>query len=120
LAIQLDTSREIYCAECRPIVLEEKKNGIYRGKKRIAPPPEGAIASQNPSLPFATSDQAVSLPPKKRQHRGGKKHKKHKPELALPGKPVIVRPGEVRDPITHLFAPSSSGTLSQGEPLQFD
>lgn len=42
LAIQLDPTRPMYCPECRPIVLEEKKNrgSVVKQIARTPPPPE--------------------------------------------------------------------------------
>ncbi|USN52079.1 MAG: type IV secretion system DNA-binding domain-containing protein [Candidatus Nomurabacteria bacterium] len=46
LAIQLDTSRPIYCTDCRPIVAEERKSkqGMIRSVKRTAVPDEKVAA----------------------------------------------------------------------------
>lgn len=45
LAIQLDTSRPIYCTECRPVIAEERKSKSkdFKSAKRVPlPPDEGA------------------------------------------------------------------------------
>lgn len=48
LAIQLDTSRPIYCTECRPIIAEERKSksGGFKAVKRAPLPMEGSIDAE--------------------------------------------------------------------------
>lgn len=68
LAIQLDPTRPMYCPECRPIVLEEKKNrgSVVKQITRTPPPPEiTTVHHQDTSeLSFSHDDQMpVSSPP---------------------------------------------------------
>jgi DNA-directed RNA polymerase subunit RPC12/RpoP len=66
LAIQLDASRPIYCPECRPIVLEEKKNKtgqIYRVKKTVPPPEQAPAIAEHSDASFASKGQAPTVPP---------------------------------------------------------
>lgn len=66
LAIQLDPSRPMFCAECRPIVAEERKNRQKTGRRmRKAPlPPEGgdAIPAERTEGGFAAKNQAPNRP----------------------------------------------------------
>jgi DNA-directed RNA polymerase subunit RPC12/RpoP len=74
LAVELDTSRPIYCQECRAIILEERKNKgtqIQRVKKAPLPkefatavPPPARELSEEPNRPrLVKSDPSVTLPP---------------------------------------------------------
>ncbi len=68
LAIQLDPTRPMYCPECRPIVMEEKKNrgSVVKQITRTPPPPEiTTVHHQEASeLSFAHDEQMpVSTPP---------------------------------------------------------
>ncbi len=76
LAIQLDPTRPMYCPECRPIVLEERKNrGVDRRQIARTPPPlEEASAVE----PIEQSEQSFVLPQQ--------------------GPPPVNRPRVVRDP----------------------
>lgn len=68
LAVKLDPSRPMYCPECRPLVLEERKNKSKKIKKfkKTAPPPEsgeqelteGSLASVDQSPHEAHSEKA--------------------------------------------------------------
>ncbi len=66
LAIQLDPSRPMYCAECRPIVAEERKKRQKEGRRaRKGPlPPEGpeAATAEMGEDGFASKDQAPNRP----------------------------------------------------------
>ncbi|KAA0206901.1 hypothetical protein EDM68_01060 [Candidatus Uhrbacteria bacterium] len=66
LAIQLDPSRPMYCAECRPIVAEERKKRQKEGRRmRKAPvPPEGieSAPAEMGEGGFASKDQAPNRP----------------------------------------------------------
>ena len=70
LAIQLDPSRPMYCPECRPIVLEEKKNrGAHVQKVMRAPlPPEQAVEvrAETSEASFAAKNQSAARPAKNR------------------------------------------------------
>jgi hypothetical protein len=64
LAIQLDTSRPVYCAECRPIIAEERKNkskGFKTVKKTPLPPESGGDGDIGESG-FALRGQAPNRP----------------------------------------------------------
>lgn len=64
LAIQLDTSRPVYCAECRPIIAEERKNkgkGFKAVKRTPLPPDEGTEADIGESG-FAPKNAAPNRP----------------------------------------------------------
>jgi DNA-directed RNA polymerase subunit RPC12/RpoP len=67
LAIQLDPSRPMYCPECRPIVLEEKKNrgSVVKQITRTPPPPELTTVHHKEvsELSFAHEAQLPSAPP---------------------------------------------------------
>lgn len=64
LAIQLDTSRPMYCPECRPIVLEEKKNrgSVVKQIARTPPPPEQPMVHHEEAseMSFAHGGQIVA------------------------------------------------------------
>ena len=65
LPMQLDPTRPMYCAECRPIVLEERKQhgSQVRQVKRTAPPPESASAPVFGDAPFAEkAESAYEVP----------------------------------------------------------
>ncbi len=66
LAIQLDPSRPMFCAECRPIVAEERKNRQKDGRSmRKKPlPPEGAEAAPLDlgEGSFSSKEQAPNRP----------------------------------------------------------
>lgn len=61
LAIQLDPSRPMYCAECRPLVAEERKNRQKSGrtfrKEPIAP------VGATPNRPRLVNESDIVLPP---------------------------------------------------------
>ncbi len=61
LAIQLDPSRPMYCAECRPLVAEERKNRQKSGRiiRKEPMAPEGTI----PNRPRLIRETDVVLPP---------------------------------------------------------
>ena len=61
LAIKLDPTRPMYCPECRPIVLEERKHKSKSIKKfkRTSPPPEGGGQDLEESS-LASLDQVPS------------------------------------------------------------
>ncbi|MCC6563330.1 type IV secretion system DNA-binding domain-containing protein [Candidatus Uhrbacteria bacterium] len=69
LAIQLDPSRPMYCAECRPLVAEERKNRQKTGRQIRKGPvaPEGAEAparsGEGPNRPRLVKESDVVLPP---------------------------------------------------------
>jgi DNA-directed RNA polymerase subunit RPC12/RpoP len=68
LAIQLDPSRPIYCAECRPLVAEERKNRQKEGRRLRKGPvtPEGeGRARELPSTnrPRLIKERELDLPP---------------------------------------------------------
>lgn len=65
LAIQLDPTRPMYCPECRPIVLEERKNKGSERKQiaRTPPPPEKSAAGSPPSLPPSVNRPRVVRDP---------------------------------------------------------
>lgn len=70
LAIQLDPSRPMYCAECRPLVAEERKNRQKSGRTIRKEPlvPEGvepskAPPSAAPNRPRLIRESDVVLPP---------------------------------------------------------
>lgn len=68
LAIQLDPTRPMYCPECRPIVLEEKKNrgSVVKQITRTPPPPEITTVhhQETSELSFDHDEQMpVSSPP---------------------------------------------------------
>ncbi len=51
LAVQLDPSRPIYCAECKDIVMEERAKGKERKDSRPTPPPAPpSLRSPEPSV----------------------------------------------------------------------
>jgi hypothetical protein len=80
LAIKLDPTRPMYCPECRPIVLEERKDKGKQLKrvKRTLPPPEGA-EQQLVEGSFASKNLGPVEP-----------HKSNKPRLVVPeGAPSI-------------------------------
>ena len=66
LAIQLDPTRPMYCPECRPIVLEEKKNrgSVVKQISRTPPPPELTTVHHEESseLSFAHDAQLPAAP----------------------------------------------------------
>lgn len=67
LAIQLDPSRPMYCAECRPIIAEERKNRQRTGKKmrHTSLPPEESGAVPTAEMEedgFAPKEQAPNRP----------------------------------------------------------
>lgn len=67
LAIQLDPTRPMYCPECRPIVLEEKKHrgSVVKQITRTPPPPEITTVhhQETSELSFSHDDQLpVSAP----------------------------------------------------------
>lgn len=64
LAIQLDTSRAIYCAECRPLIAEERKNKSagFKSVKRTAPPAESPVEAEIGEAGFAPRAQAPNRP----------------------------------------------------------
>lgn len=66
LAIQLDPTRPMYCPECRPIVLEEKKQrgSVVKQITRTSPPPEmDTVHHQEVSeISFAHAGQMPSAP----------------------------------------------------------
>ncbi len=75
LAVQLDTSRPIYCTECRPIILEErKKSGTSMQELKKAPIPPERAARMEPRPP----QKPAQKPPSSGAH----------PE---PNRPRIVR-----------------------------
>jgi hypothetical protein len=64
LAIQLDTSRPVYCAECRPIIAEERKNKSsgFKSAKRAPVPLEGAGEAEVGESGFAPRNVAPNRP----------------------------------------------------------
>jgi hypothetical protein len=67
LAIQLDPSRPMFCAECRPIVAEERKNRQKEGRsfRKNPLPPEGGAEAAPLELDeggFASKSQAPNRP----------------------------------------------------------
>ncbi len=68
LAIQLDTTRPIYCADCRPLVAEERKSkqGMMRQVKRTPVPGEKVAAivrTEQPDRPgFSPSSSQPNRP----------------------------------------------------------
>gem|GEM_PF-4180086 len=66
LAIQLDPTRPMYCLECRPIILEEKKNRGSAVKQitRTSPPPEPTTIhhKQSSEMSLAHTSQPPSPP----------------------------------------------------------
>jgi len=64
LAIQLDTSRPVYCAECRPIIAEERKNKSsgFKTAKRETPPPESLVEADSNESSFAPQSVAPNRP----------------------------------------------------------
>ncbi|MCK9360695.1 type IV secretion system DNA-binding domain-containing protein [Patescibacteria group bacterium] len=69
LAIQLDPSRPMYCAECRPLVAEERKNRQKTGRQIRKGPvaPEGAEVpaktGEGPNRPRLVKESDIVLPP---------------------------------------------------------
>lgn len=92
LPVELDRSRPIYCEECHPIVMEERKNGQSKRDDRVkhTPPPapplkvtDGEIIAPVPAAPMPlaalpsrpVTSPSPSQPPsdgrnRKRRHRG--------------------------------------------------
>ncbi|QQR61092.1 type IV secretion system DNA-binding domain-containing protein [Candidatus Uhrbacteria bacterium] len=64
LAIQLDTSRPVYCAECRPIIAEERKNKSsgFKSAKRAPVPLEGVGEAEVGESGFAPRNVAPNRP----------------------------------------------------------
>jgi hypothetical protein len=64
LAIQLDTSRPIYCAECRPLIAEERKSKTkdFKSVKRTPPPVESPVEAEIGESGFAPRAQAPNRP----------------------------------------------------------
>lgn len=64
LAIQLDTSRPVYCAECRPIIAEERKNKSsgFKSAKRAPVPIEGVGEAEVAESGFAPRNVAPNRP----------------------------------------------------------
>ncbi|MCE9586668.1 type IV secretion system DNA-binding domain-containing protein [Candidatus Uhrbacteria bacterium] len=64
LAIQLDTSRPVYCAECRLIVAEERKNksGGFKAVKRAPLPIEGLGEAEIGETSLAPKSAAPNRP----------------------------------------------------------
>jgi len=89
LPVQLDPSRPMYCPECRPIVLEERKNrsNDLRKFKKSPPPPEA-------------SERVKSSPARAKGSASERRENNH-PRLIQnnlpPGKISIVEAGDSRD-----------------------
>lgn len=69
LAIQLDPSRPMYCAECRPLIAEDRKNRQKEGRKMrkapVIPEGDGAAApmGQQQNRPRLVKERDFDLPP---------------------------------------------------------
>ncbi len=77
LAIQLDASRPIYCAECRPLVTEERKHKQEQVKKVLheIPPPEAQAEVSEASFGFKNQNNTE---PNKNRPRIVKKETEHR------------------------------------------
>ena len=90
LPVQLDPSRPMYCPECRPIVLEERKNrsNDLRKFKKSPPPPE-------------ISDRVKVQSPVRAKGNMPEQKENNRPRLIQsnlpPGKISIVKASESRD-----------------------
>lgn len=64
LAIQLDTSRPVYCAECRPIIAEERKNKTkgFKVVKRAPLPDDGVGEAELGESGFSPRNVAPNRP----------------------------------------------------------
>jgi len=122
LAIQLDPTRPIYCAECRPLVLEERKakEGKMKEIMRLPPIADSSSGSDDLTLsppttnrPRIVRSEPIKTPPPP-PPSVKKPHRAEKPRSAAPVPPPVPSKPSPK------ISAHTEQSVAPGQRIQFD